>query len=72
MLGLLVFVISLCTLAGIRAPSRSLTEHAMCLAGGTAAYVGGGSLITYAAMIVFGLPLFWLFWLFWRQDWLAW
>ena len=32
-------------------------------------YVGGGSLITYGAMIVFGLPLFWLLR---RQNWLAW
>ena len=68
-LGLLVFVISLCTFVGIGAPSGSPTRHVECLAGGTAVYAGGGSLIAYSAMIVFGLPLFWLFW---RENWLAW
>ena len=69
MLGLLVFVISLCIFVGIGAQTASPSQHVQCLLGGTAVYVGGGSLIAYSAMIVFGVPLFGLFR---RQDWLAW
>ena len=67
MLGLLVFVMSLCTFVGIGA--RSLSTNAECLAGGVAVYAGGGSIVAYAGVIVFGLPLFGLFR---RQNWLAW
>jgi len=65
-----VLAISLCTLVGTGALSRpSPPGHVECLVGGIVLYAGGGSVAAYAALIIFGLPLFVLFR---RLHWLRW